>query len=126
MSVVPQSYRCDNCGHEFLFSPHDPHPAPVSSTGAPTCPLCWDAYLKTVGVGQLKPYLASESVNQSNGNINQAMDVAGSLVEAPPVVFSARAQSIADAKRTLNDKLCLYDRRHYEALLTRLLRELER
>jgi len=51
MYIHPQPHKCINCGHEFEFSVHSNHSAPVSSDGVPTCPKCWDAFLKTLGQG---------------------------------------------------------------------------
>lgn len=51
MYVLPQEYKCVNCEYEFKFSPHDFHPAPVTSKGEPTCPVCYDKFLKSIGLG---------------------------------------------------------------------------
>lgn len=51
MYIVPQPYKCLKCGHEFKFSPHNQHDAPVTN-GDPVCPDCWDRFLRTyVGIG---------------------------------------------------------------------------
>lgn len=44
-------YKCIKCGHEFKFSPDDPHPAPKTSDGRPSCPKCWDEFLEALGLG---------------------------------------------------------------------------
>jgi DNA-directed RNA polymerase subunit RPC12/RpoP len=51
MHLVAQPYKCLKCGHEFSFSPHEQHPAPTNSEQDPVCPVCWDTFLKTVGIG---------------------------------------------------------------------------
>ena len=51
MYLAPQPYKCIKCGHEFKFSPHDHHPAPVNSETDPVCPVCWDKFLESVGLG---------------------------------------------------------------------------
>jgi len=51
MYLIPLPHKCIKCGHEFLFSTTEPHCAPVNSAGDPVCPVCWDAFLKTVGLG---------------------------------------------------------------------------
>jgi hypothetical protein len=50
--TLPQPYKCVKCDHEFMFSPHIPHPAPTSLAGDPVCPRCWDKFLaESVGFG---------------------------------------------------------------------------
>lgn len=49
--LFKQPHKCVKCGHEFLYSPHDHHPAPTDSTGQPACPECWDEFLASVGLG---------------------------------------------------------------------------
>jgi DNA-directed RNA polymerase subunit RPC12/RpoP len=49
--IMPQPYKCIKCGHEFMFSPHCHHSAPMTSEQDPACPRCWDEFLKTVGLG---------------------------------------------------------------------------
>lgn len=51
MYILPQPYRCPKCDHQQNYSPHDPHAAPVLSDGSPTCPKCFDRFLReNVGV----------------------------------------------------------------------------
>lgn len=49
--LVPQPYICDHCGHDFEFSPDNPHTAPITLSGHPVCPECWNKFLYTIGVG---------------------------------------------------------------------------
>jgi DNA-directed RNA polymerase subunit RPC12/RpoP len=53
--LVPQNYKCIykciKCKHEFIFSPHDPHPAPTTSAQDPVCPRCWDEFVAGIGIG---------------------------------------------------------------------------
>ena len=51
MYIAKQPYKCIKCGFEFMFSPHNDHSAPTNSEGTPSCPKCWDAFLKTIGQG---------------------------------------------------------------------------
>ena len=61
--VVPQKYKCIKCEHEFQYSPHHTHPAPVLSKDVetdrgtyrqsmPVCPSCWATFLlENIGIG---------------------------------------------------------------------------
>jgi DNA-directed RNA polymerase subunit RPC12/RpoP len=60
---LPNPYKCVKCDHEFEYSPHHTHPAPVLSKQIetdrgiwnqhmPVCPRCWgDFLLKNIGIG---------------------------------------------------------------------------
>lgn len=50
--IYAQPHKCIKCGHEFLYSRDDGHPAPVTAEGDhPACPKCWDQFLASVGLG---------------------------------------------------------------------------
>lgn len=52
MYLTPQPYKCDRCAHEFQWSPHDHHPAPVIDD-EPLCPVCYANFLRAhVGIGK--------------------------------------------------------------------------
>lgn len=49
MYLIPQPYKCPKCGHECFYSPHEPHPSPVLEVTQfidPTCPECWQQFIK--------------------------------------------------------------------------------
>lgn len=41
----PQPYKCDRCGHEMQYTPHERHPAPVVSDD-PVCPKCFERFIR--------------------------------------------------------------------------------
>ena len=63
MYLYPQDYKCNKCGHEFKYGPHDPWNTPVvaeeESTdrgiithSLPVCPKCWEKFLRdNLGLG---------------------------------------------------------------------------
>lgn len=64
MYIMPQNYKCDQCGHEFIFGPHDSWATPVITEeeqtdqgiivhDLPVCPKCWEQFLRAnVGLGR--------------------------------------------------------------------------
>ena len=53
MYQLPLPHKCDKCGHEAKWTPHDPHSAPVLRDGTPICPECWEQWLRA-NFGTLK------------------------------------------------------------------------
>lgn len=45
------NHRCIKCGYDFMYGSSDRHTAPVTTTGIPVCPVCWDKFLDTIGLG---------------------------------------------------------------------------
>ena len=43
--IYAQPHKCIKCGHEFLYSRDDGHPAPVTAEGDhPALPDCWHQF----------------------------------------------------------------------------------
>jgi hypothetical protein len=60
MYLTPSAYQCPK-GHEFPWSPHDQHPAPIwqhlnaagrpwDDKARPVCPKCWSDFLVKSGM----------------------------------------------------------------------------
>lgn len=61
--VSPSPYKCVKCDHEFEYSPHHTHAAPVLgreietahglvTQSMPVCPTCWAKFLlENIGIG---------------------------------------------------------------------------
>jgi hypothetical protein len=57
MYILPSPYKCQKCGFECEYSPHETHPAPVVHTNfgpVISCPKCWMEWLKE-NLGEMNP-----------------------------------------------------------------------
>lgn len=47
MYIIPQKYKCDKCGYETMYSPHDAGDVTLCDIdGHPFCPKCLSEFLK--------------------------------------------------------------------------------
>jgi DNA-directed RNA polymerase subunit RPC12/RpoP len=57
MYFIPQPYKCNKCNHEFEWSESVSHPLmeykDEKGITHPTCPNCWNSFLKTLGYGEV-------------------------------------------------------------------------
>lgn len=53
MYILPQPHRCNKCGHEEEWGPHEGRVAPTLG-GDPVCPKCFEAFIKA-HCGTLEP-----------------------------------------------------------------------
>lgn len=52
--VIPQDHKCPKCGHETKFGPHEHwDKSPVTESGNPVCPKCWNEFLAAFGATML-------------------------------------------------------------------------
>lgn len=49
MYILPQIHKCNKCGHEESYSPHNPRISPFTSEGMPICGKCWDKFVCELG-----------------------------------------------------------------------------
>jgi len=77
MYILPQKHKCNECGHEQMYGPHDGHNVPFFSTGDPMCPNCWDKFLKE-HVGKLE-YIKGAETKAKDADITASLRGQGSI-----------------------------------------------
>lgn len=54
MYIVAQPHKCQRCGHEMKYGPHDHYnKSPITEAGNPICPVCWNEFLNGLGAEML-------------------------------------------------------------------------
>jgi DNA-directed RNA polymerase subunit RPC12/RpoP len=64
MYILPATYKCNRCGYECEYSPHQHHYAPTVAVNADSlvaCPRCWLEWLRQ-NIGEMESKKAPENI----------------------------------------------------------------